>query len=121
VITGHSLGGALGALAAADLLNDVAANLSPSLYTWAEPRVGHHDLVSFFSTHVNICYRIVKVWDVVPHLPPLLAVYQHEGNGVTIDSGFSLDMVRNHLLTTWLYSRDGGMESVTSGTGDATF
>jgi Lipase (class 3) len=100
VITGHSLGGALCALAAPDLLNDVAQNLSPSLYTWAEPRVGHHDFVSFFSTHVNICYRIVNVWDVVPHLPLVLAAYEHEGNGVTVESGFSLDMVRNHVLTS---------------------
>jgi hypothetical protein len=100
VITGHSLGGALAALTAPDLLNDVAARLSPSLYTWAEPWVGHGDFVSFFNTHVNICYRIVNVWDVVPHLPPVLAAYEHERNGVTIDSGFSFDIVRNHVLAT---------------------
>src|SRR5262249_14924008 len=100
VITGHSLGGALAALTAPDLLNDVAARLSPSLYPWGEPRVGHGDFVSFFNTHVNICYRIVNVWDVVPHLPPVLAAYEHEGNGVTIDSGFSFDIVRNHVLAT---------------------
>jgi triacylglycerol lipase len=100
VITGHSLGAALAALAAPDLLNDVAVNLAPSLYTWAEPRVGHHDFTSFFNTHVNICYRIVNVWDVIPHLPPVLAAFEHEGNGVTIDSGFSLDIVRNHVLAT---------------------
>jgi predicted lipase len=34
LITGHSLGGALCALAAPDLLNDVD-NLSPVVYTWA--------------------------------------------------------------------------------------
>jgi len=100
LITGHSLGGALCALAAPDLLNDVAADLSPIVYTWAEPRVGHNDFVSFSDTHLNVCYRIVNVWDVVPHLPPVLAAYQHEGNSVTIDSGFSLDVVRNHVLAT---------------------
>ena len=100
LITGHSLGGALCPLAAPDLLNDVAENLSPVVYTWAEPRVGHDDFVTFFNTHVNVCYRIVNVWDVVPHLPPDLAGYEHEGNGVTIDSGFSLDIVHNHVLAT---------------------
>ena len=100
LITGHSLGGALCPLAAPDLLIDVAENLSPVVYTWAEPRVGHDDFVTFFNTHVNVCYRIVNVWDVVPHLPPDLAGYEHEGNGVTIDSGFFLDIVHNHVLAT---------------------
>jgi hypothetical protein len=99
LITGHSLGGALCPLATLDLLN-VNSNLSPVVYTWAEPRVGHSDFVTFFNTHVNICYRIVNVWDVVPHLPPDIAGYEHEGNQVTIDSGFSLDVVHNHVLAT---------------------
>jgi hypothetical protein len=99
LITGHSLGGALCALAAPELLKD-NPELSPIVYTWAEPRVGHDDFVTVFNTHVNVCYRIVNVWDVVPHLPPDLAGYRHEGNGVTIDSGFSLDVVRNHVLPT---------------------
>lgn len=98
-ITGHSLGGALCALAAVDVLT-LNRNLAPVVYTWAEPRVGHDDFVSFYNTHVNICYRIVNVWDVVPHLPPEIAGYQHEGSQVTIDSGFSLDVVHNHVLAT---------------------
>jgi triacylglycerol lipase len=99
LITGHSLGGALCALAVVDLVN-VNPNLAPVVYTWAEPRVGHDDFVTFYNTHVNICYRIVNVWDVVPHLPPEIAGYQHEGSQVTIDSGFSLDVVHNHVLAT---------------------
>ena len=88
-------------MAAPDLLNqDAAANLSPVVYTLAEPRVGHDDFVTFYNTHVNVCYRIVNVWDVVPHLPPDIAEYEHEGSEVTIDSGFSLDVVRNHILGT---------------------
>lgn len=99
-VTGHSLGGALCALAVPDLLNDIASSLSPTVYTWAEPRVGHRDFASFYNQHVNVCYRITNVWDIVPHLPPVLADYEHEGNGVTINSGFSLDIVRNHVLVT---------------------
>jgi hypothetical protein len=100
LIVGHSLGGALCALAAPDLQNDVAENLSPVVYTLAEPRVGHDDFVSFYGTHINVCYRIVNLWDVVPHLPPDIAEYEHEGSEVTIDSGFSLDVVHNHALAT---------------------
>ena len=100
LITGHSLGGALCSLATPDLLNDVAIKLAPIVYTWAEPRVGHDDYVSFFNTHVNICYRIVNQWDVVPHLPPDLADYEHEGNQLNIDSGFSFVIVKNHVLVS---------------------
>lgn len=100
LITGHSLGGALSALAAPDLVNDLAVNLAPIVYTWAEPRVGHPDYVHFFDSRVNICYRIVNLWDVVPHLPPVLALYEHEGSSLHIDSGFTLDMVHNHVLVT---------------------
>jgi Lipase (class 3) len=101
LILGHSLGGALCGLAAPDLLNqDSAASLSPIVYTLAEPRVGYDDFVTFYNTHVNVCYRLANVWDVVPHLPPDIAGYEHEGNQVTIDSGFSLDVVHNHVLAT---------------------
>lgn len=92
-------GRSLCALAATDLLN-VNPSLAPVVYTWAEPRVGHDDFVSFCNTRVNICYRIVNVWDVVPRLPPDIAAYEHQGNEVTIDSGFSLDVVHNHVLIT---------------------
>lgn len=100
LITGHSLGGALCCLCAPDVLNDVAAGLAPTVYTFAEPRVGHPDYVHLFDTQVNICYRIVNLWDVVPHLPPILAMYEHEGTSLHIDSGFSMDIVRNHVLIT---------------------
>jgi len=100
LITGHSLGGALCGLCAPDLLRDVAAGLAPMVYTWAEPRVGHRDYVQFFDARVAVCYRIVNLWDVVPHLPPVLALYEHEGLTLHIDSGFSLDVVRNHVLIT---------------------
>jgi triacylglycerol lipase len=100
LITGHSLGGALSSLSAPDLVSDLAAKLEPAVYTWSEPRVGHHDYVQFFDAHVNLCYRIVNLWDVVPHLPPILALYEHEGSSLHINSGFSLDMVHNHVLIT---------------------
>jgi hypothetical protein len=99
LITGHSLGGALCALAVLDLLN-VDPKLQPTVYTWAEPRVGKRDFVRLYDTRVNICYRITNLWDVVPHLPPELAQYEHEGIQVTIDSGFSFDVAHNHMLET---------------------
>src|SRR5260370_27641130 len=99
-ITGHSLGGALAGLAAPDLVNDVAAKLLPTVYTFADPNVGQSDFTSFYNSRVNVCYRVVNMWDLVPHLPPSQAGYDHEGNPLSIDSGFSLDVVRNHVIVT---------------------
>jgi hypothetical protein len=62
--------------------------------------VGHPNYVQFFDSRMNICYRIVNLWDVLPHLPPLLALYEHEGHSLHIDSGFSMDIVHNHVLVT---------------------
>lgn len=101
LITGHSLGGSLATLAMPDMLsNCLTGNVSPILYSLASPRTGHDDFQSFFDSHVNVCYRVVNTWDVVPHVPPVLAGFTHVGNQVTIDSGFSLDVVKNHVLST---------------------
>jgi hypothetical protein len=101
VVTGHSLGGALATLAMPDLMNQAfAANISPILYNVASPRVGHDDFQNYFDSHINVSYRIVNQWDVVPHVPPALAGYVHVGLQLNIDSGFSFDIVRNHVLDT---------------------
>ena len=100
LITGHSLGGALATLAMPDILNVLPGNVSPTLYNLASPRVGHGDFENYFDSHINVCYRVVNTWDVVPHVPPALAGYVHVGNQVNIDSGFSLDLVHNHVLST---------------------
>jgi hypothetical protein len=100
LVVGHSLGGAIATLAMPDLLNVLSLNLSPVLYNMASPRAGHDDFQNFFDSHVNVCYRIVNQWDVVPHLPPSLAGYVHVGNQVTIDSGFHINVVENHVLAT---------------------
>jgi hypothetical protein len=34
------------------------------------------------------------------HLPPVLALYEHEGSSLHIDSGLTFDVVHNHLLIT---------------------
>ncbi len=100
LVTGHSLGAAVAGLAAPDLITSAAKGLGPIVYTFAEPRVGHHDYAVFFNSVIDVCYRITNFWDVVPNLPPLLALYEHEGQELVIDSGFSLDVAHNHVLAT---------------------
>lgn len=104
LVTGHSLGAAVALLAMPDLLNYLQTSLgikaSPILYNFAGPRPGHPDFKDLFNSAVNLCWRVVNVWDIVPRVPPILAGYVHVGNELDIDSGFSFDVAHNHHLDT---------------------
>ncbi|RCN25095.1 triacylglycerol lipase [Ancylostoma caninum] len=69
--TGHSLGGALAAVAAA---RTVAEGLRPghqlTVYTFGEPRVGNVDFAKSFDELIPNSYRVVFGKDIVPHMPP---------------------------------------------------
>ncbi|EYC23664.1 hypothetical protein Y032_0015g2772 [Ancylostoma ceylanicum] len=69
--TGHSLGGALAAVAAA---RTVAEGLRPghllTVYTFGEPRVGNVNFAMNFNRVIPNSYRVVFRQDIVPHLPP---------------------------------------------------
>lgn len=96
-ITGHSLGGAVAALAAPD----VAINMSkivPSLHTYAGPRSGQPSFADKFDKLVKTCFRVVNRWDIVPQLPPAVAQYRHVGVEVQVDGGFTLDLAKAHSL-----------------------
>lgn len=66
-ITGHSLGGALGLMAVKTLEGD---NLA-ACYTYGCPRVGGSEFGESIKTPI---YRIVNTADVVPRLPPGVAI-----------------------------------------------
>ena len=72
-ITGHSLGGALAALAFPDLSqNTSAANVF--MYSFAGPAVGNSDFKSAYEAEYGtdrVSWRIVNTNDLVPKLPPL--------------------------------------------------
>lgn len=105
VVTGHSLGAALAALALPDIVRflreqpGVPEDLKVTLYNLASPRAGHADFKRFFNERFS-CWRIVNTWDLVPNVPPELAGYAHVGMQATVDSGFSLSVAHNHVLTT---------------------
>ncbi|WNR44346.1 lipase family protein [Paenibacillus roseipurpureus] len=70
-LTGHSLGGSLATLCAADL----AANTkftSPSVYTFGSPRVGNPSFAKLFNLRTGPHYRVFNRNDMVPSLPPLV-------------------------------------------------
>jgi len=66
-IAGHSLGGALAVLAAADL---AAGGRRPVVYTFGAPRAGNPRFACRYDKLVPDSYRIANVHDIVTRLPP---------------------------------------------------
>ena len=78
VIVGHSLGGAVATLAAADLRNiDDHFRAETELYTFGSPRVANKELADFLTGQSRFSWRITHDNDVVPHLPPKILGYHH--------------------------------------------
>jgi triacylglycerol lipase len=98
IITGHSLGSALSELAAPDLLHNARPKVTPEVQNFAGPRTGHHDFATRFDIEIDVCFRVVNVWDLVPRLPPPLALFEHVGMAVSVDGGFTLDELRAHSM-----------------------
>lgn len=72
-ITGHSLGGALAAIATLQLAGDDVA----ACYTFGAPRVGNEE----FSRTIKVpIYRVVNASDIVARVPLILMGYRHVGD-----------------------------------------
>ena len=78
VITGHSLGGALAILAAADLVPYYGR--IHSIYTFGQPRIGNQQFAEWFQNLHQNTFRIVHYADVVPHMAPASTGFQHSNN-----------------------------------------
>ncbi|KIW34176.1 uncharacterized protein PV07_00971 [Cladophialophora immunda] len=66
IATGHSLGGAVATLAAADLRG---SGYSIALYTYGSPMVGNYFLATFITNQSGGNYRVTHAQDLVPKLP----------------------------------------------------
>jgi len=100
LVTGHSLGGALAVLAGVDIARNVALRVIPELYTFAGPRTGAPDFHRYFQALIPVCDRVVNKWDLVPNLPPP-GVYEHVGQAVVVNGGFTLDPAVAHSLESY--------------------
>ncbi len=78
-ITGHSLGGALAMMTAAEFT--VQGKKFPMrLYTYGQPKVGNTEFAQMFDTHFQkLAWRVVNGKDPIPELPPKSFSYQHCG------------------------------------------
>ncbi|MCA9237441.1 MAG: trypsin-like peptidase domain-containing protein [Planctomycetales bacterium] len=82
ILTGHSLGGALATLAAAQWHG---AHNIVGVYTYGQPRVGKADFAEFVAQrYPDNFYRFVNDDDVVTRIPP---GYKHVGRLFHFDSG----------------------------------
>lgn len=84
MITGHSLGGALGTLFALDiLLNNNSQYIIDYLVTFGSPRVGNKYLYNYFkNSSILNSYRVTHANDIVPHLPLKILDYHHIKNEI---------------------------------------
>uniref|UniRef100_A0A914VRU3 Fungal lipase-like domain-containing protein n=1 Tax=Plectus sambesii TaxID=2011161 RepID=A0A914VRU3_9BILA len=70
IFTGHSLGGALASLAAAQTVaQGYRLSEQVKLITFGQPRVGDHSYAMAHDRYVPYSYRVVHKADLVPHLP----------------------------------------------------
>jgi hypothetical protein len=96
-VLGHSLGGAMGTLAAADLKrNDGRARVDVS--TFGAPRVGKFVFRRGFNRAIPDCFRVTNQFDVVPHVPSLITGWNHAGEEIEVDG----DVDNPHSLSAYL-------------------
>lgn len=79
VFIGHSLGGALATLAAAQVSSRTGKPVL--LYTYGSPRLGDANFGAWFATLPITYYRHVTADDPVPHSPRLMQGYRHVASG----------------------------------------
>jgi alpha-beta hydrolase superfamily lysophospholipase len=87
LITGHSLGGALATLCAADVAESWARSPVQHrprivLHTFGSPRVGDAIFAARLAAHVPTALRFVAGLDIVPSVPLVAMGYAHAGTGV---------------------------------------
>ncbi|EXJ55423.1 hypothetical protein A1O7_08350 [Cladophialophora yegresii CBS 114405] len=74
VATGHSLGGGIATLAAADLRKNSGYDVS--LYTYGSPMVGNYLLATFITNQSSNNFRVTHAQDLIPKLPGY-PIYAH--------------------------------------------
>lgn len=73
IVTGHSMGGAIAAFCALDLIvNHNVPNVR--VMTFGQPRIGNAVFASYYSKHLPDTIRVTHEHDIVPHLPPYFSI-----------------------------------------------
>jgi triacylglycerol lipase len=101
MITGHSLGGALATVCAADM-----ALLNPTVITFGSPRVGNEGFVDHFNDLIKESVRVANQRDPVPHLPPSAFLLSEVENG-RMKAETIADIYYEHVDTLYLLNFTG--------------
>jgi len=77
IITGHSLGGAIGTILALNMtLHDKDCDIL--ITSFGAPRIGNNEFIELLKNQQNIkILRFINKKDLVPHIPPLFLSYRH--------------------------------------------
>jgi triacylglycerol lipase len=112
VLAGHSVGAPLATrLGVACALAAGSSRPAPVLYSFAGPRMGDPAFADLVDRLFPTVYRVVNKWDLVPRFPPehyfdlftrRIYRYQHFKGEVVVDGGFSVNILANHVLDTYL-------------------
>ncbi|MEM7477708.1 MAG: trypsin-like peptidase domain-containing protein [Planctomycetota bacterium] len=106
VLTGHSLGGALATIAAAEWKNEFPIR---NVYTFGQPAVGKGDFQGFIKrSYDNQFFRFVNDTDIVTMVPP---TYQHVGSLFHFDGKGALKPQNENLMES-LKPEVSGLETM---------
>lgn len=103
-IAGHSLGGALATLFAAELAVQAPfARPAAAVYTFGSPRTGDKAFAAAYDASVPTSYRVVNPHDLVPSLPVELAGYAHVDQLVSlpVPAGTPHGLLVSHSIDTY--------------------
>jgi len=100
LLTGHSLGGALATMAAADL-NAHFQDVTLDVVTFGAPRTGNKEFAALLQSSVNLYVRVSDPVDLVTDLPGVLLGFSH-GETDERDSVFSIVSRVGKLLVSML-------------------
>ena len=100
VYTGHSLGGAMANLAAAEMHSAHGLGNRISIYTFGQPRLGNQAWVDYFSSlpFGNRLFRYANVGDPIVQLPAFWAGFRHNNIQINAERNGSLSLCRNHYI-----------------------
>eukprot|EP01129_Flabellula_baltica_P004990 TRINITY_DN1779_c0_g1_i3.p1 TRINITY_DN1779_c0_g1~~TRINITY_DN1779_c0_g1_i3.p1 ORF type:complete len:293 (+),score=36.72 TRINITY_DN1779_c0_g1_i3:229-1107(+) len=76
VVAGHSLGGSLATICAADFARRGIVK-EIELYTFGAPRTGNYKFAMYVNSALKSSYRVVNQRDIVPHVPQTIWGYSH--------------------------------------------
>ncbi|CAI6335598.1 unnamed protein product [Periconia digitata] len=94
VTMGHSLGGAIAQLAAADLR--FTYKLKVEAYSYGSPRIAGHEL-SEFITKQGDNYRVTHYNDIVPDVPKIGMGYEHVSPEYHIEEATGVPVLPKHI------------------------